>query len=307
MKLLNKKSIKIILVLLIAFTTFSWGFYGHKKINKHAVLTLPSPLIKIYKKNIIYITEHSVDADKKRYTIENEKYNHYIDLDAYNIPLDSIPRTWQKVNEKFNEDSVLIHGILPWNILFMKFKLQKAFEENNFEKIMQLSSDLGHYIGDLHVPLHTTKNYNGQLTNQHGIHALWESRMVELYSNEWKLYTGIASYIEKPSQIIWERLKESNSLVNLVFEYETLASNRSINKYSFETVNQQVKKVYSKEFCESYKKLVEKMIESRLKAAINLTSSIWYTCWVDAGQPKITIKKIKHKIDKKNDEHHCEY
>lgn len=292
---MNKKRFKIILVFIIAFTTLSWGFYGHKKINKHAVLILPSPLINIYKKNIIFITEHSVDADKKRYSIETEKYNHYIDIDSYNLPIDSIPRNWQKANELFNKDSILKHGILPWNILFVKYLLQKAFEENNLEKILRLSADLGHYIGDLHVPLHTTKNYNGQFSNQHGIHSLWESRMVELYSNEWNLFTGKATYIEKPTAIIWERLKESNKLTKQVFEYETEASNITINKFAYETVNQQVKKVYSKEFCENYKKMIEKMIENRLKLAITLTGSIWYTCWVDAGQPEIKQRKVKNK------------
>ena len=292
---MNKKRFKIIIVLIIAFSTLRWGFYGHKKINKHAVLILPSPLINIYKKNIIFITEHSVDADKKRYSIENEKYNHYIDIDSYNLPIDSIPRNWQKANELFNKDSILKHGILPWNILFVKYLLQKAFEENNLEKILQLSADLGHYIGDLHVPLHTTKNYNGQLSNQHGIHSLWESRMVELYSNEWNLFTGKATYIEKPTAIIWERLKESNKLTKQVFEYETEASNITANKFAYETVNQQVKKVYSQEFCENYKIMIEKMIENRLKLAITLTGSIWYTCWVDAGQPEIKQRKIKNK------------
>jgi hypothetical protein len=43
---------------------------------------------------------------------------------------------------------------------------------------------LGHYIGDAHVPLHTTSNYNGQKTNQHGIHGLWESRIPEQLFDE---------------------------------------------------------------------------------------------------------------------------
>ncbi len=38
-------------------------------------------------------------------------------------------------------------------------------------KILKYSADLSHYIGDAHVPLHTTSNHNGQLTNQVGIHA----------------------------------------------------------------------------------------------------------------------------------------
>jgi hypothetical protein len=291
---LSKKIFKKIVLLIIAFSSISWGFYGHKKINKHAVLILPSPLINLYKKNIIYLTEHSVDADKRRYAVDNEKYNHYIDIDAYQIPIDSIPKNWKNAVDLYTEDSILKHGILPWNILFVKYNLQKAFEEQDIEKILKLSTDLGHYIGDLHVPLHTTKNYNGQLSNQHGIHALWESRMVELYANNWKIYTGQAKYLEKPNLIIWERLKESNQLVEKVFEYEIAASNISVNKFTFETVNQQVRKVYAKEFCENYKELLKDMIEKRLKSAISLTASLWYTCWVNAGQPDLKIKKIKH-------------
>lgn len=307
MKRLNKKIFNIIVVLIIAFISLSWGFYGHKKINKHAVLILPAPLINLYKKNITYLTEHSVDADKRRYAVENEKYNHYIDIDAYPIPIDSIPKKWKNAVELYTEDSILKHGVLPWNILFVKYQLQKAFEEHDLEKIMTLSADLGHYIGDLHVPLHTTKNYNGQLTNQHGIHSLWESRMVELYAHDWKLFTGQATYLSNPSALIWEKLKASNLLVREVLSNEILATKHSMYKFAFETVNQQVKKVYSKEFCENYNQLLNNMIENRLKEAINFTGSMWYTCWVDAGQPIIRFKKIKNKHLSHEFEKDCEH
>ena len=41
-----------------------------------------------------------------------------------------------------------------------------------------LRADLGHYLADAHVPLHTG-NYSSQRTNQTGIHALWETHNVE--------------------------------------------------------------------------------------------------------------------------------
>ena len=47
------------------------------------------------------------------------------------------------------------------------------------DDVLRTAADLGHYLADAHVPLHTTGNYNGQRTNQTGIHALWETHNVE--------------------------------------------------------------------------------------------------------------------------------
>ena len=60
-----------------------------------------------------------------------------------------------------------------------------AFIEKDSDKILKYSADLGHYIADAYVPLHTTENYNGQLTGQKGIHAFWESRLPELFSEDY--------------------------------------------------------------------------------------------------------------------------
>ena len=38
---------------------------------------------------------------------------------------------------------------------------------------------MAHYIGDLSQPLHDTKNYDGQLTGQPGIHAFFETTNID--------------------------------------------------------------------------------------------------------------------------------
>ena len=45
---------------------------------------------------------------------------------------------------------------------------------------------------------HTTENYNGQFTNQKGIHGFWESRIPELFYDEYDFITGKAKYIDYP-------------------------------------------------------------------------------------------------------------
>ncbi|MDX1942221.1 MAG: hypothetical protein SFU99_16775, partial [Saprospiraceae bacterium] len=253
------KWIFILLFTIIISTSFhyKWGFYGHRRINRMAVFTLPPEMIGFYKKNIEYITEHSVDPDKRRYATKHEAPRHYIDIDRYDVyPFNKVPRDWtdalmrytdiyminmegdtvqlfgnelietdgqfvrsrsgavveqrayrsfftQNILKQYYEEEWFIakdsltylvgydipcqsvfavdrfseHGILPYHLLVMQRNLTEAFRQKNTARILRLSAEMGHYIGDAHVPLHTTENYNGQLSNQLGIHAFWESRL----------------------------------------------------------------------------------------------------------------------------------
>lgn len=88
-----------------------------------------------------------------------------------------MPRKWNDAVEKYSEDTLLAYGIVTWHIQTVYNRLVKAFENHDVDCILKNSADLGHYVSDAHVPLHTTENYNGQLTGQKGIHAFWESRL----------------------------------------------------------------------------------------------------------------------------------
>lgn len=300
----NWSNFKIILGFLfftgiILGTALPWGFYGHKKINKLAVFTLPPSIFSFYKENINYITEHAVDPDKRRYLVPTEGPCHFIDLDHYQNPFDSIPHSWQKAIEKFSEDSLRKHGIVPWHIYLTKLNLQKAFEEKNLEKILKFSADIGHYIGDAHVPLHTTHNYNGQFTNQKGIHGLWESRLVELFSENYNYFVGKAVYISDIQKQTWKILKESHLALDSVFQFELeITAENLFPKYSFEQRGTTTIKVYSREFSQTYHSRLNNMVERRLTSAIHTTGSVWYTAWVDAGQPDLS-DLIHRKASKK--------
>ncbi len=270
-----------------------WGFVGHKQINRLAIFTLPPELFGFYKTHIEFITDHSVDPDKRRYSVEGEAECHYIDLDHYYFLADSmyplLEQPWNKASLYFTEDTLKAYGIVPWHIQLMKYKLQKAFEQKNVALILKYSSEIGHYIADAHVPLHTTQNYNGQQTNQKGIHGLWESRLVELYQNDYQFFVGKSQYVENLSAYIWSVVKESHSALDTVFKMEIEASKRIgyPNKYSIEQRGNQTVKTYSKEFCQIYHQLMGNMVERRMRQAILAIGSIWQTAWIDAGQPDL--------------------
>src|SRR5690606_29655363 len=106
----------------------SWGFHAHRIINRSAVFTLPTPLAGFYKKHIHFVSEHSVNADKRRYVDPREASRHFIDIDAYgNTPFDSIPRYWQDAVDKISKDSLEANGILPWQIHLSYTQLVNAF------------------------------------------------------------------------------------------------------------------------------------------------------------------------------------
>ncbi len=364
------------LSLLFCFVIFSfkqndWGFFGHRKINRMAVFTLPQDLLPLYKKYITYLEEHSVDPDKRRYATKHEAVRHYIDLDQWGtMPFNDLPREFPEAIAQFskiyilrNKDTILInryqgadkkrthfiyekdtisspttkafnnyfahyvmhqyyeddwlidvdtfnnyfkthlkgqhilikdgfseHGIIPYYLPTAMMKLTKAFEERNLEKILRQSAEIGHYIGDAHVPLHTTKNYNGQLTDQVGIHAFWESRLPELFSEEeYDFFVGKAQFIEKPKEYFWDIVFKSHSHLNEVLNLEKDLSKTyaSDQQWCYDERLGKSIKIQCKEYSKAYHEAMKGMVEDRMTSAILSVGSIWYTAWVNGGQPNV--------------------
>lgn len=287
---------KALLVLFLAGLTspcFCWGFYAHKKINHYAVFLLPPELVSFYKPHIGFITEHATDADKRRYVIPAEAPRHYIDIDYYGeYPFKELPPKWKDAVEKFGSDTLMKYGIVPWHIENMLNRLTKSFREKDFAAIMKNSADLGHYIADAHVPLHATMNHDGQLTNQKGIHAFWESRVPELLAEKkYNFFIGKAAYIKDPAEFIWARILESSLAADSVLKLEKKLSEqfRSDKKFAFEKRNLKINKQESSEYIIAYDKILNGMVERRMRQSIFATASFWFTAWVNAGQPDLSV------------------
>lgn len=290
-----KKTIKFLLIaialILLAGSIFGWGFWGHQRINRMAVFSMPPEIFAFYKYHIDYITTHAVDPDKRRYAVEGEAACHYIDIDRYGAhPFDSIPERWKDAVEKYTEDTLMAHGIVPWHIEKMMFRLTNAMREKNLAKILKYTADIGHYIGDAHVPLHCTSNYNGQLTGQHGIHGFWESRIPESFGEEFDYFVGRCSYIKSPLKEAWKIIRASYAAHDsvLLFERKLNASFPADRKYAYELKGNMTVKVYSIEYTKAYDKMLDGMVERRMRTAILSVASFWYTAWVNAGQPDLS-------------------
>ena len=315
MKFVFKYLVGVMIFIALIFSTkkstYSWGFFGHKKINRMAVFTLPPSMIKFYKKNIEYITEHAVDPDKRRYSTEGEAPRHYIDIDHYvhhgEDPFEVMPKKWYDAIEKYSEDTLQAYGIVPWHVNVMVKRLTKAFEAKDYDRILSVSADLGHYIGDSHVPLHTTENYNGQLTGQRGIHGFWESRIPELKAKEYDYFVGRARYVDNILEDEWQTVKESFGAKDSVLDLERKLNDEfpKDQKYVFENRGSVLMKTYSEEYSSTYNNMLNGMIERRLTKSIITVGSYWYTAWVNAGQPdlnELLEKQPSEALAKENQE-----
>jgi len=287
-----RQIITILFVLLIANSGFSWGFFAHKRINRLAVFTLPPDMITFYKQNIVYLTENAINPDRRRYAVEGEAPKHYIDIDIYgDSAVYKMPRNWKDAVAKYTEDTLQAYGINPWWVNKMKFQLTEAFKRMDAKAILRISADLGHYIADGNVPLHTTHNYNGQYSNQYGIHGFWESRLPELFSEEYDYFVGNATFIKNPQLRAWECITAAHLALDSVlrFEKELTSTMPEDKKYSYEERNGITVKVYSQPFSKAYHDQLAGQVERRMRASIKTVGDFWYTAWVDAGQPNLKV------------------
>lgn len=287
---------KILILIAVIPMLLSWGTFGHEHINKAAVLTLPSSTLQAFFYNHIdFITQESTVPDLRKYTLRDKSENprHYVDLEHFG-GLDSLPSTLEEAKKQYDEKFLQKNGILPWYIEEIMEKLTKAFKEKRKTEILFLAADLGHYIGDAHMPLHTSANHDGQLTNQKGIHAFWEARLPEMFGKEYNYQTDQATYIEDVHKETWKMIAATHQLKDTLLVadkqlrekygdkiYKTDASGNVIkNKFN--------QPVHTDEYAREYHEKLNGMVEKQMQKAINATASYWYTAWVNAGKPDLS-------------------
>jgi len=293
-----KKLVLLLIFSAVSYQSFCWGFYAHQKINYYAVFLLPPEMMVLFKPNIQFLTDHAVDPDKRRYAVAGEAPKHYIDIDYYGqYPYKELPRRYEDAVKKYTEDIVISNGIVPWWVQIMEQRLTAAFKEKNQVKILKLAAEIGHYIADAHVPLHASSNHDGQSSNQKGIHAFWESRVPELLADkEFDFMIGKAAYIENTADYIWKRVLESGAAADTVLKDEAVLTQElgENKKFAFEERNGKIIRQYSTQFTTAYNKMLNGMVERRMRAAIASVASLWYTAWVNAGQPD--LKTLNNKV-----------
>ena len=282
-------------LLLATFSTIfllSWGFLVHRTISQLSVYQLPEPMQSFFYNNMDYIVRHSVRPDLRRNDDPTEDTKHFIDLEAFGPDaVNKMPLKWNDAVMKYSKDTLVKYGYVPYQVIATSTQLTRAFRQQMVDSILFYAADLAHYISDAHVPLHTTLNYDGQLTNQKAMHALWETVVPELMlSQEFDLSTQHqARYLNQPEKEIWQAVRKSFALLPEVFKQETEATRlfTEETKYRVQMRRGKEVKYYTSEFAKEYGKRLGASINERLRASSEMIADFWYTCWVNGGKPDL--------------------
>ena len=268
------KSKLLLAAITICSTLFlGWGNVGHRIINTRTNLSV-TPSMSFWGSWSDSLAAHGSDADYRRSSDPTEEPKHYIDIDNYPefISNGFISQSFDSLVQQLGYSFVMDQGILPWAIMNTIDSLQTAFQNNQFHKAMLLAADLGHYVGDMHMPLHLTRNYNGQYTGQTGIHSRFESNMISTYNGQ-IVYSGDSLiYIENISDFVFNTLYNNYQYVDSVLKADSLAKAFAGNTNST---------AYYSKMWEVSKGFTTNLFKS---ASHKLTCLI-YSAWINAGSP----------------------
>ena len=267
-------STSLLILLMSSLIIYGWGDKGHKTITAFAMKYLPAEM-KFSMEFKKAITDHSVDPDNRKRDDKSEGPKHFIDIDYYKEFMDGIViKSRDTLNQLYSEEVVTKQGILPWATEETFYKLVNAFKEKNKDNILLYASDLAHYVGDGHQPLHATVNYNGQLTSQKGIHARYEIMMVDNYLNviENSFEEHKPFYVKNVQDYIFDYIVESNDYVEMILSADKYASDKTSGKFD-------------KEYYRLLWFKTKYVTINEINSAALCLSSLIYSAWVDAGKP----------------------
>ncbi|HEX2961308.1 MAG TPA: S1/P1 nuclease [Ignavibacteriales bacterium] len=263
----------------LAFLT-GWGWDGHKKINENTTAFFPKEMYQFTSWNA-YLSQHAGDADNRKHSDPNESKKHFIDIDIYSEfnTTGRIPENYQTIVKTYGTSFVEKQGILPWATITTFDSLKSALQRKDWTKSQFFAADLGHYVGDGHMPLHITKDYNGRNGVQIDIHYRYDD-IAKYLPTQIIFAPETAQYVSDVSRFVFDYLYANNRYVDSVYYADSIAIKKT---------NGQANSAYYNYFWENGKGYTNMLFN---RAAKSLASLI-YTAWVNAGKPQLSSTLVE--------------
>ena len=260
----------------------AWGGGGHRLILDRAIQLLPPELRAAFDAERTTLLEHASDPDLWRVAgFEEEAPRHFLDMDAYGpSPFGALPRDLGAAIEKYGAETLTKNGLLPWRAAEMRGRLVRAFEAHGngqrygLGNAVYLSAVLAHYVADAHQPFHAVLNYDGQLTNQHGIHARFEDELPARFASRLTYAPAAPRPILETRDATFEALASGAMLVEGL-----LAADRRAAEGRTE---------YDDGYYEAFFTAAQPVLERRMSEAITAVAGIILGAWEQAGRPDLT-------------------
>ena len=277
---MNLRLIQYFALLIILVSLSSWSEKVHRKINTSSVEILPNGLNRLTQWSE-FIGDHASDADLRKPTYKPEFVKHFIDIDNYDDFFTShqIEENFGSACTKYGKDFVVKNGTLPWATDSTFNELIENFRMKNWNQVALTIADLGHYVADGFMPLHTTANYDGQVTNQTGVHSRYEEAMLDPYIDDIGLKETPDKKVDQVQAYIFDYLYANYNKIEPILQADRDALKMSGGQYD---------ETYYRFFWEKTKLLTIKQLR---KATKTLSTLINYA-WIEAGKPVIPEKEL---------------
>jgi len=264
----------VALLFLLAALALGWGSTGHRIINLEAVLHLPSSM-SLLKADSLFYRAHASDADIRRVSGDTSFYaegpRHFIDLDDY-PDFQHLPRNLDTLIARYGWERVKQNGINPWVTAWLVDSLTRQLVRGD-TMVRRTMSDIGHYVGDAHQPLHCTANYNGQFTGNGGIHSRYETTMINAFQSLLTVTPESVRYIGSPLDFAFDYIYTSNLHVDSIMQADTYA--KSVSGWNGSGT---IPAAYTNALWEKTGSFTQVQFQ---QATVDL-ACLWYTAWVNA-------------------------
>ena len=250
-------------------------------VARKALGTLPDPLRKAFGANADYLVEQSINPDLQRSGPSDP--DHFLDMEVLGAyPFADVPRAESDYLARFGRDAAA-KGRVPWKLEEVYRGLVDAFRRGDLPRALERAGTLCHLAADVHVPLHATENYDGQLTGQRGVHARWESDLVErnLEQLDAAVQPGAAEVVSDPWALALFALRES-----YLHSLQVLASDReSVRGRDLAETPEDDR--YDDAYYSRFWAREGTRVAARLSASASATGSLWRSAWEEAGKPAL--------------------
>lgn len=280
-------AVLLLAVLAVPGQAFGWGFNAHRFITEHVLALLPPELKPFFEARRAFIVEHSIDPDLWRNAdFDEEPPHHFLDLDYAGYgpdPFEALPHAYDMAVQKFGVDTVRAQGTLPWRTQEIYGKLQRAFAGLKksspspyvLDDIALFSAIVAHYVADGHVPLHAIVNYDGQLTQQNGVHSRWEAELFERYQHRVTIAPPPLVPVANPREFMFGVLLTSNRLAPELLAADAKAA--------------EGRAFYDEAYYDAFGRASLPLVERRMNDAISAAASMIVAAWNEAGRPSLTV------------------
>jgi hypothetical protein len=266
-----------LLLSLPRYRAYGWGPAAHRLVNTSAVATLPPPLRAFFEANRSFLTEHANDPDEWIKKDPYERTHQYIYLDKYGLfPYLGLPYSYKLAVSKYGGRRVSANGTLPWRIGEYSLRLTNNLQAQKWDDAKLDAVVLAHFVSDAHDPLHTTQNFDGQLTDQTGLSVRFGSSLIDRYANFLMLHPQEASKIDDPTTYAFHMAVEANTWVDRIL-WADWSARAGLSDYT-------------DEYFDRFYTLLGSTAAQEISAAAHDAGSYWYTAWLNAGQPSLPAR-----------------